>query len=59
MLVFLPQVVQKCQLSIGRLAEAEAKSAEWAAEKEEPQKALEAKDEQLRERGEQECRSCR
>ncbi|XXG51063.1 hypothetical protein AAC387_Pa02g4923 [Persea americana] len=42
-------VVKKCQLGIGRLAEAETKAAERKAEKEELQKALEAKDKQLRE----------
>ena len=44
-LAFLPQVVQKCQLGMGRLEEAKTKAAEWAVDKEELQKASEARNE--------------
>ena len=42
-------MVQKYQLGIGRLVEAETKAAEWETEKEGHQKALNARDEQLTE----------
>ena len=43
MFVFVLQVVQKCQIGMERLEVAEAKAVEWAAEREELRKALEAK----------------
>ena len=42
-------MVQKCQIGIERLEAAKAKAAEWAAERDELQKFLEAKDELLKE----------
>lgn len=42
-------MVQKCQVSLGTLGEAESKATEWEAEIEGLQAASDAKDEQLRE----------
>ena len=48
-LVFLLQVLQKCQVGVSRLAGFETRAAEWTAEKNELRKALEAKDGLLKE----------
>ena len=42
-------MIQKCQVSMVRSERAKARAAEWAAEKEKLQKALEAKDGLLKE----------
>lgn len=44
---FVLQLIQKCQIGMERLEAAEASAAEWAAEKEQLQKAFKTKDELL------------
>ena len=56
-LVILPQVMQKCQVGLVRSERANARAAEWAAEKEKLQKAPEAKDGLLKEEASK-CQSC-
>lgn len=48
-LVFLPQVIQKCQVGMARSERTEARAAEWAAKNEKLQRTLEAKDGLLKE----------
>ena len=49
MLVFLLQVMQKCQVGLARSERAGARATEWAAKKEKLQQALDAKDRLLKE----------
>ena len=49
--MFLPRVVQKCQVGLGRLGDANSKIAGLEVEKEGLRAALDVKDEHLREEG--------